>query len=92
MGETKGGVVLMPTMEAFVEVASSRSEDEERGATRVEARRITVPMRDHLDLEGVVMVGKGGEECRGNRGQGKHVAISSALPMPRCNLLAGYVK
>jgi hypothetical protein len=59
-GETTAGVVLMPLMELFVEAVSSRSEDEERGATRVEARRTTVPMRDHLDLAGELMVDKGG--------------------------------
>jgi hypothetical protein len=39
----------------LVEAASSRSEDEERGVTRVEARRTTVPIRDHLDLLGELM-------------------------------------
>ena len=55
-GEMTAGVVLIPLMELLVEAASSRSEDEERGATSDDARRTTVFMRDHLDLAGELMI------------------------------------
>lgn len=54
------GVVFIPLMEPLVEplmeAASSRSEDEDLGATRVDARRTAVPTRDHLDLAGELMI------------------------------------